>query len=60
MLRNFGSDEKDLKLYMCARSASSEKGQQAFKIRPVNLKSLSPRANTAGMEHSDFAKPQHL
>ena len=45
---------------MCARSASSEKGQQAFKIRPVNLKSVSPRENTAGMEHSDFAKPQHL
>ena len=40
------------------------KGQQAFKITPVNLESGTPRASlkriSAGAERRNCPKPQHL
>ena len=43
---------------------SFQKDQQAFKIRPFNLKSGTPRTSlkriSAGEERSNFPKPQHI
>ena len=39
----FGSDQQNLKLHVSVGSVSSGKGQQAFQIRPVNLKSGKSR-----------------
>ena len=54
---------KESEIYICVRSVPLGKGQKAFKIRPVNLKSRSPRASLRihdGVEHSNYQKPQHL
>ena len=54
---------KGSKIYIRVGSVSFGKGQKAFKIRPVNLKSRSPRASLRihdGVEHSNYQKPQHL
>ena len=58
-----GSDEKNLKLYISIGSVSSVNGQQTFKIRPVSLKSRSPRTSLkevlAGVEQKNCPKPPH-
>ena len=60
----FGSDLKDLKLYIRVRSVSLEKGEQAFEIRSVILKTRSFRTplqkTPAGIEYNYYPKAQHL
>ena len=55
---------KGSEIYIPVRSISLGKGQKDFKIRPVNLKSGSPRAwlkrISAGVEQSNYQKLQHL
>ena len=41
----FRSYYQDLKIHVRVGLVSSGKGQQAFKIRPVNLKSGTPRTS---------------
>ena len=41
----FGSNSQILKLYICVGSVSLGNGQQAFKTRPVNLKSGTSRTS---------------
>ena len=53
-----------MKLYILVRPVLLEKRKQAFKIRPVNLKSKSTRTLLetipASVEYSSCPKPQHL
>ena len=54
MLRILGSNQQDLKLCIRVGLVSVGKGQQAFKITPVNLESGTPRTSlkriSAGVE----------
>ena len=60
----FGSDKNDLKLDLLVGSISLGKGQEVFKIKPVDLKSRLPRTSVkgiaTGVEHSSCPKPQHI
>ena len=60
----FGSDKNDLKLDLLVGSISLGKGQEVFKIKPVDLKSRLPRTSvkgiSTGVEHSSCPKPQHI
>ena len=64
MLRILGSNQQDLKLCIRVGLVSVGKGQQAFKITPVNLESGTPRTSlkriSAGAERRNCPKPQHL
>ena len=55
---------KGSEIYIRVGSILLRKGQKAFKIRPVSLKSRSPRTSlkriSAGVKHSNYQKRQYL
>ena len=57
-------DSSDLILHIRIGLVSLGKSQQTFKIKPVILKSGTPRVSLkripVGVEHSNCPKPQHL